>query len=126
MESNSPFKPLNRFVFRTPLFPSNASSYTELINDELFREAIYLATPSLYEALSKEDSSDFSSLPDKVRISLFKYIIRITCRPTPFGLFAGCGTGEVKELEPAGITIRDDRTYGDSYISRVRLDMDFL
>lgn len=50
--------------------------------DELFREAIAIASPSLYQSLKKTPYSQ------QVFSSLLNYAIRMATRSTPFGLFS--------------------------------------
>src|SRR4051812_26269319 len=70
-----------------------------LFKDEQLREGIYYASPALYEELEK--IKDPGSVPlkelRKISFSLFKYLVRSCTRATPFGIFAGCGMGTVKE-----------------------------
>ncbi|MGE4573506.1 MAG: lantibiotic dehydratase [Parachlamydia sp.] len=53
-------------------------------NDELFREAISIASHSLYQALQKRPLKN----PTQVCRSLQNYINRMASRATPFGLFS--------------------------------------
>lgn len=94
------------FVLRTPLLPINF--YTNLLNDyssdklfevlenNLIKEAIKIASPELVSELDK-----FLICPELVNqdkklnleVALLKYIARLSSRATPFGIFAGCSTG---------------------------------
>ncbi|MEE2025516.1 lantibiotic dehydratase [Alkalimonas mucilaginosa] len=83
-------------------------------------EAIYLASPSLAERLELWRSKPDSKSGRKVTAALLKYLIRMSCRPTPFGLFAGVALGEFAEssrLMP-GDLLQDKR--------KTRLDMHYL
>jgi hypothetical protein len=58
------------------------------LNDKIFREAIFLASKSLYdEAYNALNNNEMNE--EKLLESLLKYILRIHTRCTPFGLFAG-------------------------------------
>ncbi len=63
----------------------------ELWLDPILQEAVILASPNLANAINKV-LRDEESIPNKkimtLRRSLLKYAIRISTRPTPFGLFA--------------------------------------
>lgn len=87
------FSPFNNFVFRTPLFPINSISEDNLIRSELFKEAIYLASPELHEGCVSKDQKK----QNKFNQSLLKYYHRATTRCTPFGLFAGCSVGKIAD-----------------------------
>lgn len=94
--SNFPIVPAPFFLVRFPMWPieyyerfhTKESLFDCFDNDELFREAIYLASPQLYFSLKKErkDAGPLS-------LSLLKYAIRMTSRSTPFGLFSFVAKG---------------------------------
>ncbi|RDI53566.1 lantibiotic dehydratase family protein [Flavobacterium glaciei] len=106
--NNYQVRPFSHYVLRTPLFP--LSFYWDVLNkyseealllqleNPYFREAIRMASPELLTALDKWKTNP-SSLSDKKRdslkLSLLKYIARISARCTPFGLFAGCTVGKI-------------------------------
>ena len=94
------------FVLRTPLLPINF--YTNLLNDysdeklfgvledELVKEAIKIASPELINEFDKLLSNPNQINSDKklnLEVALLKYIARLSSRATPFGIFAGCTTG---------------------------------
>lgn len=58
-----------------------------------FLEALYIASPALYEEVTK---LDFTQRPDekskRIIYSLIKYLARYSTRCTPFGLFGGFAT----------------------------------
>ena len=83
------------------------------------REAIFLASPDLYETLERWADGDERDSAKAVR-SFVSYFARMAGRATPFGLFAGCTTGIVgrqTRLELAGRA---------TYRRHTRLDMDYL
>lgn len=109
------FTSFHNFVFRTPLFPINFLSEDKTLTPE-FREALYLASPELYEGCVSNDPKK----QNKFKQSILKYYHRATTRCTPFGLFAGCSTGEVTNNTKIELcdTAKSQR--------RTRLDMQYL
>ncbi|WP_409417725.1 lantibiotic dehydratase family protein [Flavobacterium sp. PS2] len=98
----------SQYVLRTPLFPisfylnvienHSQEGLLEAFENQLVREAIYIASPELVLALDKwkKDSSVLSNKKENgLEITLLKYIARMSARCTPFGLFAGCTTGKI-------------------------------
>jgi thiopeptide-type bacteriocin biosynthesis protein len=64
----------------------------------ILREALYLASPALYDSLVKMESMGQAEPADpKVMLSLYKYVARAASRCTPFGLFAGYFVAELSE-----------------------------
>ena len=86
------------------------------------KEAIYLASPSLYSEFLKWESDTIKdpSEDKKLRDSLYKYFSRMCTRCTPFGLFAGCGT--LSFGEETNISLKAS----DKHSRNTRLDMFFL
>ncbi len=59
------------------------------------KEALYISSPSLIDGIERWKKSPDSRQSTKFEISLIKYMIRMSSRPTPFGLFSGIHLGEV-------------------------------
>lgn len=116
----------NRFLFRVPVFPNNTPSYDIIFNDPVFKEAIFLASPDLYDNVAKQNVSSISGLNSKLQNSILKYIVRSTHRATPFGWFAGCGVGEVKDNAKNLVVVDSNKLSNTHYKCRVKLDTDFL
>ncbi|MEW6995947.1 lantibiotic dehydratase [Colwelliaceae bacterium MEBiC 14330] len=105
-------KPQNFFVIRTPRFPissllSLGTDYETSVEQlhthckkPEFLEAIFLASPSLHarivDFLIKNQTTD-KKIASKLYKTVIKYIIRMSSRPTPFGLFSGICLGEITE-----------------------------
>lgn len=104
------FGVFNTFVLRTPLFPINF--YTSLLNDysserlfkvlenNLVKDAIKIASPELISEFDKlSNNSKQNNFQNKINLelALLKYIARLSSRATPFGIFAGCSTGELAD-----------------------------
>ena len=89
-----------------------AANLRSFLDDATVREAVWLASPSLDERLDAGE--------DLVR-PVLSYVTRMSMRATPFGLFAGCGTGTVGgPTEPLALPSRTAATRA------TRLDFAFL
>lgn len=64
----------------------------------LVREAIYIASPSLYERFSQWLAGEKISESDQLQLTLYKYLIRMSTRCTPYGLFSGCVVGHIGQI----------------------------
>lgn len=58
-----------------------------------FSGAIYIASPSLHAAVEQYSFNSPEKARRKILFSIYKYLIRMTTRATPFGLFSVTGTG---------------------------------
>ncbi len=93
------FSIFNGYILRIPAYPfsffQSIQTMTEdelldLFNDINIREAIFLASPLLYSQLIQLTENKVSDKKrEKLVSSFFKYLIRLSTRPTPFGSFAG-------------------------------------
>lgn len=81
-------------ILRTPSLPFHTREVDlpELTKADWFQEAIYLASPDLYNSLIDWLSGGEIEKRklEKLNNSLLKYYSRMISRSTPFGLFAGC------------------------------------
>jgi thiopeptide-type bacteriocin biosynthesis protein len=117
--------PSDFFAFRTPLLPfSVLSSWSEglqapgasddaleaavasdhallvdrlraLVSDRVVREALFVASPSLDEAIDAWLKDPKSERAQGVAEIVTRYLARMCARATPFGLFSGCSIGEL-------------------------------
>lgn len=97
--------PFDHFVVRTPTFSSdllktglnNEFALNKFINNEIFEEAIFISSMSLYREMHKFINGDIRSgkKDDKLVQTLYKYATRISTRCTPYGLFACCSVGKI-------------------------------
>ena len=126
------------FVIRTPRIPldkllSLGTNLTETkasieywLTQPEFIEAVYLASPSLHERIvqskanKKQNKKVDKKLEAKLHQAIVKYIIRMSARPTPFGLFSGIHKGNIT-LET---NLNSDDLSQDS--RKTRLDMFYL
>ncbi|MET0943958.1 MAG: lantibiotic dehydratase family protein [Flavobacterium sp.] len=134
MTQQNTYKAFPNFLLRSPLLPFNyfkELTSKETISDDDFKkiferadlkEAIFLATPVLSKELEKwlagkiEDQNKI----ERIKNSLLKYIARMSSRATPFGIFAGCGVGEIGSETKI---ILDDIANNERH---TRLDMNYL
>jgi lantibiotic biosynthesis protein len=108
MNSEIPYECFPKFVLRTPLFhysyinrlldnnDTPEESIKDLCKNKIVQEAIFLASPDLHKEMIKWINNQ---IKDKKRsqnliYSLTQYLIRMSSRCTPFGLFAGFSVGE--------------------------------
>jgi thiopeptide-type bacteriocin biosynthesis protein len=122
------------FLLRAPLLPVNALSEVHekhdadyvkaFFSDPLLQEAIYLASPELFATLRQWMSGTLSLKPakeQKLILALYRYMLRMSTRSTPYGLFAGCARGTITD-GPSSI-----RLGGPGSLRKVtRLDMHYL
>ena len=84
------------------------------------REAIFVASPSLDEALEHWVRDPDSEKGRRVEWGLVRYLCRMASRPTPFGLFAGISLGRVAKQTCLRIGGREANE------RHTRLDNDYL
>lgn len=87
------------------------------------REAVFLASPSLFEGLETWRADPESKKGQRAEMALVRYFYRMAARATPFGLFSGCTLGRV---DPEGTGARLDLRPRSAYERHTRLDMDYL
>ena len=94
----------------------------EFFLQPIIQEALYIASPDLYERLLlwRENKIGDNEKKDRTELALVKYMIRICSRCTPYGLFASCTSGSVSQSTT--IQLEDKST-----LQRfARLDMDYV
>ncbi len=65
--------------------------------DQVIRESILVASKNLYETMNSFAEGKTIKKKEQFLNSLYKYVIRMSTRPTPFGLFSGVGFGRMAE-----------------------------
>jgi thiopeptide-type bacteriocin biosynthesis protein len=148
-----PFAPAGFFAFRTPLLPFEElesfgagieapeadpehleaalaadrarlrARLAGLAERPEVLEAVFLASPSLYEGLAAWKAQPEGKKGQRAERALVRYLYRMTARATPFGLFSGCSLGTV---EPAGEVTHIAVGPRAGYERHTRLDMDYL
>ncbi len=89
-------------------------------NDQLAGEAIFLASPVLYERYRLWLEGKEVSERQQLAMTLYQYLVRMTMRSTPFGLFSGCSFSVMDEELSTYI-------YNRKSVSRyIRLDAEYL
>lgn len=126
------FVPSGLVVMRTPLLPMEEleswngdraqlrARLVALLDRPEIAEAIFLASPDLYESLDHWRRDPESKKGRRTEAGLVRYFLRMASRPTPFGLFSGCTAGRVGERTRLTLDALD------SYRRSSRLDMDYL
>jgi len=136
---NNHLKAFDFYLLRVPLLPYNtlSSLHTDYRNhpdgltaaikkcftEPLLQEAIYLASPDLHATLQQWIPGALTLRPQKERklvLTLYKYLVRMCTRCTPYGLFAGCAPGSISG-EPTHMVLA-----GVAHQKVARLDMHYL
>lgn len=108
------YKSINTFMIRTPTFQKN--KYFDFFDNDIdlnnlkdrlfgicsnpdFREAILVSSKTLYNTLIDFCNGKEIKKFDYFVQSIYKYLIRMSIRPTPFGLFSGVDFGEYTDEE---------------------------
>ncbi len=89
-------------------------------------EAVFLASPSLADGLAAWQADPDSKKGRRAEQALVRYVLRMTARATPFGLFAGCSVGETAATAATGGATRLQLPPRAAYRRHTRLDMDYL
>lgn len=94
----------------------NLDIYKEVIDDPVFLEQIFIASPSLYNSIQdyRTDPSKFNK-KDVAYIleSTNKYLKRSKYRTTPFGLFSSVGLGEFNDIKQTTVHSKRIRKHID-------------
>jgi thiopeptide-type bacteriocin biosynthesis protein len=124
------------FVLRRPLFSLHAlqsiyesvqhqhitlpNAIRQWFTNPVQQQALATASPRLFERVERWLSGE--TLSDEVKIinTLHKYLIRMTTRSTPYGLFAGCALGS---LAKQTALIAESSAH---VASHARLDIEYL
>ena len=85
-------------------------------------EALFLASPALVDAITSWRQDPDSRKGKRAESSLVRYVQRMACRPTPFGLFSGCSLGVIDDVTQTRLRLASR----GAYQRHTRLDMDYL
>ncbi|WP_031529609.1 lantibiotic dehydratase [Dyadobacter crusticola] len=100
------------FLLRRPLLPKQTladfhekvgtdpvafqNELIRIFSNPLVQDSLFIASKPLFESLMGVLASKPIKKADRTYRALYKYLIRMSTRCTPFGLFAGCTTGQIK------------------------------
>lgn len=112
-------------VGRFPLLPfdilqtiQSDEQLLEKFNDPVLKEALYLASPALYDEFLKNKPDE------KLIASLTKYLQRAATRCTPFALFASCSANPISEINMDNESCMSNLSFNQR--RHTRLDMNYL
>ncbi|MCA8832852.1 lantibiotic dehydratase [Hymenobacter pini] len=132
--------PFDFYLLRLPLLPISellrlhaswqqsediAGAMHALYQAPDLQEAIYLVSPELYQEMRKWLARPADSQqPDDKRLllTLYKYLLRMSSRCTPYGLFAGFSTGRVAS-QPTHLQLAPPAS---RHYKHARLDMNYI
>ena len=111
-------------ILRTPFKayrdPSDLSALEDISQKKDIKEALFLSSPDLVKQIDAWLLAHPSKgLGDKLKNAIYKYLVRMHSRCTPFGLMATCAL--VKWDKDTNITLRNERDFWRS----TRLDMHY-
>lgn len=124
--NNTPLEFLDEVVVRSPMYTYKEGIYPEdvlsLLEDDFFMEAIYVASPLLYDECVKLKKGDLKNSKEKTKLinSIYRYVTRMMTRSTPFGLFSTCGVTIWDDV------LKDREGSGEVLSRHTRLDMHLL
>ncbi len=125
------FKAADFFMMRTPLYPIdlyknlfriNELNYNELNNlfsNEIIIEAINVSSLSLYESMKNSNVCIDNKCNSKIVDSFIKYLIRMSTRTTPYGLFSGINVGFFDDSSDIKLSQQEN------FIKSTRIDMEW-
>lgn len=119
----TPFLPLNFLEqFDGLAHPQLNDKLKSIFTDPWLQEAIYVASPELYQEFQKWQQGSLTDKKEvnKLVLSLFRYLLRMCSRCTPYGLFAGCALGEF------GTATQITLAHPSQYKKHCRLDMNYV
>ena len=95
----------------------------EIFSQPFYQEAIYVASPELFQEFQKWEEGCLANEKDvsKLTASLYKYYVRMCTRCTPYGLFAGSALGNISE-KSTEISFDEFQKYH----KHSRLDMNYV
>jgi lantibiotic biosynthesis protein len=90
-----PFDGYIQTIATLPDFSQQKQALKSIFTQPIVQEALFLASPTLWETATKWTNGEAMAIADenKLAYSLLRYVARMSARPTPFGLFAGCVLG---------------------------------
>lgn len=134
MTNKIPYRNFSNFILRSPLFSFDFISelvsgvstpeekLLEVCRRPVIQEAIFLASPDLFSQMKQWLDGELTDAKkrEKLHHSVMRYILRMSSRPTPFGLFAGFSIGKWSDI--TDVTLVEQ----SGYERHTRLDMNYL
>lgn len=134
MSKQIPYQNFSSFILRSPLFPVNfiesltsgksisEEKLLEVYRNPVIDEALFLASPDLHRQLHEwlEGNLTDKKKVERLHYALMRYLLRMSTRPTPFGLFAGYNVG--KWTDETNVLLPPQ----EEYTRHTRLDMNYL
>ncbi|WP_029297079.1 lantibiotic dehydratase family protein [Chryseobacterium hispalense] len=131
---NKKFIPFKNYLLRTPVFSLNFyndltaesiisnSTFIQLIDNSIVREAVFLASPSFLHELDdwRKNQNKESEKVEKLKYTLLKYVSRMSSRCTPYGIFAACTIGNFQA--ETSVQLND----ASQFDRHTRLDMYYM
>ena len=122
MKHHPMFMPVKQLMLRSPLLPVSAftadqQTCLEMVKQPLLAVALMVGSEDLAAQLSRSHTDDRRR--DRAGSAVQRYVIRMSTRPTPFGMFAGVGVVELGESTRVQLGDGGPRT-------RMRPDMRWL
>lgn len=96
--------------------PAGSTSLTPL--DPFIRSALAIGSPSLLDALDRTGVDDKDKDALRLRSKLRRFLVRMSTRPTPYGMFAGVAAASWGDIT--------DICIDSAWRTRTRVDMDWL
>lgn len=145
--SHFPYHFFQELVVRTPFFTYkdfheivskdeiSDIELKEICENSIFQEAVFLASPYLYEEINHWISGkEYSSKEyQRLKNTILKYYTRMSTRCTPFGLFSGVGLGAFDLVQHDGLMVKEQELQAtthqqpvDHQLRDTKLDMHFL
>jgi hypothetical protein len=96
-------------LLRTPTYSYSEyykKDLSKLLQEPLFKAALFLASPEFYSHLKKLDFV-YDNLTERAKHTVNKYFNRMSHRPTPFGLFASFTCCTWQSIEHSGVACLD-------------------
>jgi len=135
----SAIQPFDFYLLRLPVLPISglrelhacgtpeelAGAVHRLYQEAGIQEAIYLASPELHAQLLKwlaKPPVAPAGEDERLVLTLYKYLLRMSSRSTPYGLFAGFNTGRIAP-EPTQLRLAEAAQRARKH---ARLDMNYV
>ena len=116
----SPLLPIDQLLAQWQgIIESDHSQLAEWLSHPLVDKALYIASPTLYQVWQDWRDGVTPTLTSAARLALWRYVIRMSSRCTPFGLFAGVSAVEVAERTRGVVA-------SDKPVASIRPDMGWL